>query len=249
MTATGCDGGPAPSAPGCPGARTAEVPGAQVAEVPGWLRDLARAAERMEVPAGLRPPADGGRHSAILILFGDPGPGPDVLLVQRSNSLRRHAGQPAFPGGVIEAEDDGPIGAALREAAEEAGVDPGGVDVIALLPDLYISRSGYRVSPVLAWWREPVPVAPGDPAEVASVARVPVADLADPGRRLMIRYPSGQAGPAFQAGEMLIWGFTAFVIDRLLAMGGWERPWDAASVLDLPAGVTLTGIDGADPVS
>jgi len=203
----------------------------------------------MEVPAGLQPPADGGRHSAILILFGDSGAGPDMLLVQRSNSLRRHAGQPAFPGGVVDAEDDGPVGAALREAAEEARVDPSGVDVISLLPDLYISRTGYRVSPVLAWWREPVPVAPGDPAEVASVARVPVADLADPGRRLMIRYPSGQAGPAFRAGEMLIWGFTAFVIDQLLAMGGWERPWDAASVVDLPPGVVLTGLDGVDPVS
>lgn len=244
MTATGCDGPSAPSAPSATGG-----PGGLTGEVPGWLRNLARFAERMEVPAGLQPPADGGRHSAILILFGDSGAGPDMLLVQRSNSLRRHAGQPAFPGGVIDAEDDGPVGAALREAAEEARVDPSGVDVISLLPDLYIARTGYRVSPVLAWWREPVPVAPGDPAEVASVARVPVADLADPGRRLMIRYPSGQAGPAFRAGEMLIWGFTAFVIDQLLAMGGWERPWDAASVVDLPPGVVLTGLDGVDPVS
>jgi 8-oxo-dGTP pyrophosphatase MutT (NUDIX family) len=203
----------------------------------------------MDVPAGLQPPAGGGRRSAILILFGEAGAGPDVLLVQRSNSLRRHAGQPAFPGGVIDADDDGPVGAALREAAEEAGVDPGGVDIVSVLPDLYISRTGYRVSPVLAWWREPGPVAPGDPAEVASVARVPVSDLADPGRRLMIRYPAGQPGPAFQAGDMLIWGFTAFVIDRLLAMGGWERPWDAASLVDLPAGVSLTGIDGSAPVS
>ncbi len=53
-----------------------------------------------------------------------------MLLVQRSQSLRRHAGQPAFPGGVIDAGDDGPVGAALREAAEEAGVDPAGVDVV-----------------------------------------------------------------------------------------------------------------------
>jgi len=217
--------------------------------VPGWLRELAAAAGQMTVPAGLRPPANGGRHSAILILFAAGASGPDVLIVQRSRTLRRHAGQPAFPGGVIDPEDDGPVGAALREAQEETGVDPAGVDVVSVLPDLYISRTGYRVSPVLAWWREPAPVAPGDPAEVESVARVAVADLADPGRRLMISYPSGQPGPAFTAGEMLIWGFTAFVIDRLLALGGWERPWDATKVVDPPPGMALTGVDGASPVS
>ena len=216
---------------------------------PGWLSELARSAAEMEVPQALRPPPGGGRHSAILILFGDGPDGPDVLLVQRSNTLRRHAGQPAFPGGVIDAGDEGPVGAALREAAEEALVDPAGVDVISVLPDLYISRTGYRVSPVLAWWRKPVPAAPGDPAEVASVARVPVADLADPARRLMISYPNGVAGLAFRAAEMLIWGFTAFVIDQLLAMGGWERSWDTTSVLDLPPGTALTGTDGPDPVS
>jgi 8-oxo-dGTP pyrophosphatase MutT (NUDIX family) len=219
---------------------TASVPAGQV---PGWLRDLAASAGSMSVPAGLRPPPDGGRRSAILILFGDSPAGPDLLLVQRSQTLRRHAGQPAFPGGVIDAGDDGPAGAALREAAEEAGVDPAGVDVVSVLPDLYISRTGYLVSPVLAWWRQPVPVAPGDPAEVEAVARIPVTDLADPSRRLMIRYPGGQPGPAFHAGDMLVWGFTAFVIDRLLAIGGWERPWNTAAVTDVPAGTRLTGID------
>jgi 8-oxo-dGTP pyrophosphatase MutT (NUDIX family) len=217
--------------------------------VPAWLRELARSAGQMTVPPGLRPPPDGGRHSAILILFGDGPAGPDVLLVQRSQSLRRHAGQPAFPGGVIDAGDDGPASAAVREAAEEAGVDPAGVDVVSVLPDLYISRTGYRVSPVLAWWRKPVPAAPGDPAEVTAVARIPVAELADPDRRLMIRYPGGQAGPAFKAGEMLVWGFTAFVVDRLLALGGWERPWDHETVADLPPGMRLTGIDSAGPVN
>jgi 8-oxo-dGTP pyrophosphatase MutT (NUDIX family) len=206
----------------------------------------------MSVPPGLRPPPDGGRHSAILILFGESPGGPDLLLVQRSQTLRRHAGQPAFPGGVVDAGDEGPVAAALREAAEEAGVDPAGVDVVSVLPDLYISRTGYRVSPVLAWWRQPVPAAPGDPAEVEAVARIPVTELADPARRLMIRYPAGQSGPrpaagpqgpAFHAGEMLVWGFTAFVIDRLLAMGGWERPWDTGTLTDLPAGMRLTGVD------
>lgn len=207
-------------------------------QVPEWLLDLADSAGRMVVPAGLRPPPGGGRPSAILILFGMNGDltsDPDVLLVQRSESLRRHAGQPAFPGGVIDPDDDGPVGAALREAAEEAGVDPAGVDVVGVLPDLYISRTGYRVSPVVAWWREPCAVAPGDPAEIAAVARVPVSELADPENRLMIRYPGGGAGPAFRAGAMLVWGFTAFVISQLLIAGGWEQPWDSERAVELPA--------------
>jgi 8-oxo-dGTP pyrophosphatase MutT (NUDIX family) len=215
-------------------------------QVPAWLLDLASSAGRMIIPEALRPPAGRGRHSAILILFGmnpELTSSPDLLLVQRSESLRRHPGQPAFPGGVIDPEDDGPIGAALREAAEETGVDADGVDVVGVLPDLYISRTGYRVSPVLAWWREPGPVSPGDPAEIAAVARVPVTELADPANRIMIRYPNGGAGPAFRAGSMLVWGFTAFVISQLLVAGGWERPWDTDQVVDLQADGRPPGTD------
>lgn len=202
--------------------------------MPGWMADLASAARRMEVPDGLAPPGGGGRRSAVLVLFGAGAAGPDVLLVQRSQNLRRHAGQPAFPGGAIDETDDGPVGAALREAAEEALVDPAGVDVVSVLPELYIPRSGFRVSPVLAWWREPGPVGPGDLAEVTEVARVPMADLADPANRVMLRYPNRMVGPAFRAGSMLIWGFTAFVLDRLLELGGWARPWDARRIQDMP---------------
>ena len=203
----------------------------------------------MAVPDEMRPPPGGGRRSAILVLFGTDQPtGPDLLLVQRSQSLRRHAGQPAFPGGVIDPGDDGPVGAALREAAEEAGVDPDGVDIVGVLPDLYIERSGYQVSPVLGWWRTPVPVAPGDPAEIAAVARVPVTELASPSHRLMIKYPNGTAGPAFRVGTMLIWGFTAHLIGRLLALGGWELPWDTSQVMELPlTGVPAASAQGGDP--
>lgn len=199
----------------------------------------------MAVPAELRPPPGGGKRSAILILFGIPGP--DLLLVQRSQSLRRHAGQAAFPGGVIDPEDGGAVGAALREAGEEAGVEPGGVQVVSVLPDLYIPRTGYQVSPVLAWWRDPVPVRPGDPAEVAAVVRVPVAELADPANRLMVRYPHGGAGMAFRAGDMLVWGFTAFLIGQLLVLGGWERPWDAEHVVELPGGLPGVPVSPAVP--
>lgn len=57
------------------------------------------------------------------------------------------------------------MAAALREAAEEVGVDPGDVDVVATLPELFIPPTGFRVVPVLAWWRQPRAVAPIDPAK------------------------------------------------------------------------------------
>ena len=197
---------------------------------PAWLRELAAAAETMEVHPGLLPPATGGRESAVLILFGD---GPDLLFIQRSEGLRLHAGQPAFPGGAIDAGDGGPVGAALREAAEEVGLDPSGVDVLGTLPEVFIPRTGFRVVPVLAWWRRPSAVAPSGTGEVAAVERVAVAELADPAARLMVRVPDGRTSPAFRVRGMLIWGFTAALADRLLVLGGWEKPWDATVVLDL----------------
>ena len=141
--------------------------------------------------------------------------------------------RPPVPGGAIDAGDGGPVGAALREAAEEVGLDPSGVDVVGTLPEAFIPRTGFRVVPVLAWWRRPSAVAPVDAAEVAAVERVSVAELADPAARLMVRVPDGRTSPAFRVRGMLIWGFTAALVDRLLALGGWEKPWDATAVIDL----------------
>src|SRR5258705_443569 len=102
-----------------------------------------------------------------------------------------------------------PVGAALREATEEVGLDPGGVDVVGTLPEVFIERTGFRVVPVLAWWRTPSAVAPVDAGEVAAVERVSVAELADPATRLMLRMPGGRSSPAFRVRGLLIWGFTA----------------------------------------
>lgn len=203
--------------------------------MPGWLSQLALAAAGLDA-GPLQLPADGGgRASAVLILFGCEQGEPDLLLIQRSDDLRLHAGQPAFPGGAIDADDSGPVAAALREAAEETGLDPGGVDVVGVLPELFIPRTGFRVVPVLAWWRQPSAVAPVDAGEVAAVARIKVSELADPAVRVTLHGPAGYASPVFRVHGMFIWGFTALLIDRLLTLGGWEKPWDHSVTAELPS--------------
>jgi 8-oxo-dGTP pyrophosphatase MutT (NUDIX family) len=206
-------------------------------ELPPWCEPLLSrvSSARVEDFTRLRTPSSGGRASAVLVLLGEQPPhGPDVLMLQRAATLRNHAGQPAFPGGAADPDDADPAATALREAQEEVDLDPSSVTVLAQLPRLWIPVSEFVVTPVLAWWHRPHPVRPREPAEVAHVARLPVAELVDPANRLRVRHPSGWVGPAFQARGMLVWGFTAGVLAALLEMAGWARPWPQDRVVELP---------------
>jgi len=218
---------------------------------PDWLAPLVRAAgsaDPVELSQhNIAAPATGSRRAAVLVLFGTTAQaGPDLLLQERASGLRDHAGQVSFPGGGWEATDAGPVDTALREAAEETGLDPAGVEPVALLPELYIPPSGFRVTPVLAHWRDPVAVVPVDPAETAAVVRVPVAELADPGNRFLVRHPSGWVGPAFEVAGMVVWGFTGGLVDAVLRMGGWERRWSTARPRDLDRAWAVARRRGAE---
>ncbi len=210
--------------------------------MPEWLRPLAEAAVdvRPEQLSRFLPPAEGGRESAVLILFGEARPGSgwdgaEVLLIERAHDMRSHAGQVAFPGGAVDPGDDGVVEAAMREAVEETGLDPAGVEVFGTLPALFLPVSDFVVTPVLGWWREPSPVSVVDPAEVASVHRVPLAELLDPANRFRVSHPSGFVGPGFGVAGLMVWGFTAGLLDRMLRLAGWEQPWDRKQVRELPA--------------
>lgn len=206
--------------------------------LPSWFAPLldVAATARAEDLTRLLPPPEGGRESAVLVLFGEGEDGPDVLLIERARDMRSHAGQPAFPGGKAEPEDPDPAATAVREAAEETGLDPDGVEVLAELPGLWVP-SGFVVRPVLAWWRAPSEVYVVDPVEVAAVHRVPLDELTDPARRLRVRHPSGYVGPAFDVRGMRVWGFTGGLLATLIRLSGWERPWDQGRVEDLVAEV------------
>ena len=214
------------------------------APLPGWLHALT---DRLDTFPPLFPQEapqapPGSRRSAVLILFGpvagrydDELARVDLLLTERSPDLRAHPGQVSFPGGSIDPGDAGPVEAALREAQEETGLDPSGVEVLGLLPEAYLAPSGFVVTPVLAWWAHPSVVGPADPREVARVARVPVADLVDRSNRFRVRHPSGYVGPGFLVDGLFVWGATAQMLDRVLTTAGLERPWDTGRFEPLPA--------------
>lgn len=179
------------------------------------------------------------RRAAVLILFGAAGEAAlephsragdlDVLFVERAATLRKHAGQIAFPGGGIDQEDSSVAGAALREAWEETGVDTSGIEVLGTLGETELPVSNFLVTPVIGWWHTESKVYPADPAESAGVFRAPVAHLLEPRNRLTGVVQRGNQkfkSPAFDFEDRIIWGFTAIVLDRLFNELGWTQPWN-----------------------
>ena len=181
----------------------------------------------------LAPPANfRGRESAVLIAIADVQGELDVLLIERARDLSTHSGQPAFPGGAVEVSDADAIATAMREAQEETGIDPASLEVLAVLPRLHLAVSDFAVTPVIAHWHTPGPVHARQAEEVAAVHRVGVRDLAAPANRALARHPSGSQGPAFLVAGLVVWGFTALVIDGMLGALGWEEPWDRSRLVD-----------------
>lgn len=198
------------------------------------------------------PGGEGPVESAVLVLFGALDDQPahfhssavpedlDLLLTQRSLSLRQHPGQIAFPGGRKDPEDVDHAACAVREAEEETGLDPDGVRVIGTLPPAPLTVSNFQVFPVLGWWDRPSDVFVVDEGEAARVFRVPVADLVDPANRITTSLTRGAAGnaqrfrsPGFLVSGALVWGFTAILIDRILDLLGWSQDWDRQRIVDI----------------
>ncbi len=178
---------------------------------------------------GLRPrtaleAADGtSRPAAVLVLLY---PGEDgearILLTERTDRGGHHSGEVSFPGGRAEAGDADLTATALREAAEEVGLDPGqaGVRVLGTLPVQWIPVSNFTVTPVLAL-AERRPAMTPQASEVAAILEVPVR-LFLPGAELLpverevrgwrVRYA------AYPVEGLAVWGMTARVLGGL---GAW----------------------------
>ncbi len=103
---------------------------------------------------------------------------PTILFTRRTDTLRRHAGQVAFPGGRIDPEDADAVAAALREAHEEVALQPAAVDVIGIT-DVYATGTGYQITPVIGLVPPNQPLVPAAD-EVASIFEVPLDFVLDP---------------------------------------------------------------------
>lgn len=208
--------------------------------IPQWLEPIREGAASITVHDLTRfmpPEGNDARRGAVLMLFGEDEHGPEILLTERSHTMRSHPGQVSFPGGGIDAGET-PYDAALREAWEETGLNPDGVEVFAELPELWLPPSNYAVTPILGWWAEPSPVTTHSVEEVHAIHRVPISDLVEPTHRIQVRHPSGWLGPGFLIGEnrdVILWGFTAGIISRLFEHVGWAKEWNHGVVHELPS--------------
>lgn len=156
------------------------------------------------------------RDAAVLVPVIDRGEAASVLLTRRTDTLRKHSGQIAFPGGAIDAADGGAENAALRETFEEVGLDAEHVEVVGKLPR-YSTLTGFRITPVLGV------VAPGftlkpNPVEVDDIFEVPLAHLMTPERHVTdSRVWNGRTHFYYTIAyeKRRIWGITAGIIRAL----------------------------------
>ena len=157
---------------------------------------------------------DGRRPAAVaVVLLPDDEGRACFLLTRRTATLRAHARQWALPGGRIDAGET-VEGAALRELREEVGLALEPTAVLGLLDD-YGTRSGFIITPVVAWGGEHVELVP-NPAEVANVYRVPLTELDKPDVPRLITIPESDR-PVIQVPllESLIHAPTAAVLYQI----------------------------------
>ena len=181
----------------------------------GWLHGDDPARDALTAAITRRTPA------AVLIGVVERPGGPAILLTQRSEQLRDHAGQISFPGGRIEPGDASPAAAALREAGEEIGLDAAKVEVLGELAP-YDTVTGFRIHPVVGWIEPPLALRL-DRFEVADAFEVPLQFIVDPANQRRHSYRRGALTRGYYVlpyQGRFIWGATAGILVNLSRLLG-----------------------------
>jgi len=162
------------------------------------------------------------RPAAVLIAVTD-RPDPGVLLTHRPETMARHPGQVAFPGGKLEQDEDA-VAAALREAQEELSIDPGVVRVVGTSQS-FVTGSGFTLTPVLGLIPPDLPIVP-DAREVAGWFEVPLRFVLDQSNHVhkvgLFRGREREYTEIDWQGHR-IWGITASIFSNLSHRMAWQE--------------------------
>ena len=193
--------------------------------VADWSLDALVAGVPREA-APMLPAFPGSRLSAVLLVIVDGVDGAEVLLTRRSMSMRTHRGEVSFPGGRVD-EGETPVQAAVREAHEEVGLDPGATRVVGELAHLNTIVSRSYIVPVVATI-DHRPELRAQTMEVDRVLWTPLRELTAPGVYHVERWgapPLDRPLHFFELDDETVWGATAhMLVDLLSAAAGTMRP-------------------------
>lgn len=165
-------------------------------------------------------------RAAVLVLFVYRGGAPALVFGKKTEDVPHHKGQFSFPGGVVQRSDGSVVDAALREAREEIGLEPGAVEVLGLFDDMRTAVTNFVITPVLG-------LARGEPAfhpdgrEIERVIEIPLAHLLQPDAFRVEQWErEGVERPVVfvNYGDDVVWGTTGRILCELLAALFPETP-------------------------
>lgn len=176
------------------------------------MSSLARIQELMRLS-----PPDDARQSSVLILLYPLEGSIGMVLMLRPEYGGVHSGQISLPGGKFEETDESLIYTALRESQEEIGIDPGQVQIIGQLTEMYIPPSNFQVTPVVGY-QTSRPLFTADPKEVAKIIEIKLEDLLDESNRQMKKMKLSLGFslkvPSYFINQNIIWGATAMILSE-----------------------------------
>ena len=158
------------------------------------------------------------REAAVLVALYEEGGETQVVLTKRPETMASHQGEIAFPGGKRDPEDASLTATALREAEEEVGIDPAGVDLVAELDTIATVASAFTITPFVGVLDE-VPLLRPHPVEVVDAFGVAISELLDPGtyrEELWDLWGEYRSMTFFELVDETVWGATARILTRLL---------------------------------
>jgi 8-oxo-dGTP pyrophosphatase MutT (NUDIX family) len=158
--------------------------------------------------------AHGRTEAAVLVPLFEDDEGPGLIFTERRADLRRHAGEISFPGGRRDHPSEELHLTALREAEEEIGLDPDGVELIGALPPIGTFVTNYKVHPFVGVIAKDAALDP-NPAEVAAILHFHLDTLRDAYEmRRLVRRGVPFKTPTYEIDSHMIWGATARILEE-----------------------------------